>query len=680
MASKDGLDVNQLKQEALQSIDRLAAQTAETDSDALRLQKASRLLINNGLHNLGPLLPMLLNLKGHPYTLEDHFPFEPFFNTYMAQNIVLKCGRQVSKSTSLAAQGVVTAGTIPFFNTLYVTPLYEMIRRFSNNYVRGFIDQSPVKNLWCSSSTSSNVLQRSFTNNSNMFFSFAFLDADRTRGLNCDKIGFDESIFCATLVDVPAGQVAIETLRPGDLVMSPDSKGHVKPRKVVSSSSHGIQRCYELTFSNGAKIKVTGNHPFPTSQWHKRLEQVVEDIVETIGRETNADGSGNHAGGRSLKCPKQKSEIPKQSRLESTQLQLPEGYPVIRVHSHSAKEVQEQRLGRMVESILDTNLAGLLPYRFFVSEGWKESSDQGVAGSTNVGRRRLVVHGRRRLDWKSGSLQHARIHHRRSRSASRLAERARCRMLGLRRNQPTHGQEVLGNPRFCERNVLSSGQDQVVDLRRDDLQTEFAGKTNRRDVQLVRRRICASQQSKQIRTSCQGLLPVRGMPSSESTNQRSKIQLGKSRGDQSQIVGTVLCRPRKVERVSSDQSGRMDRTKSRRTQCSTSTKPSQDCCGTTATSGDVRNLSQHVYDRSPGESTLLLARMQEPGQASESEKIPTKIVEAELVSIRYVGELPTWDIEVEETHMFIAAGVVSTNCQDLDSEFIPIIRETMSAS
>ena len=72
--------------------------------------------------------------------------------------------------------------------------------------------------------------------------------------------------------------------------------------------------------------------------------------------------------------------------------------------------------------------------------------------------------------------------------------------------------------------------------------------------------------------------------------------------------------------------------------------------------------------------------MQEPGQASESEKIPTKIVEAELVSIRYVGELPTWDIEVEETHMFIAAGVVSTNCQDLDSEFIPIIRETMSAS
>jgi hypothetical protein len=95
-------------------------------------------------------------------------------------------------STSLAAQGVVISNCIPYFNTLYVTPLFEMIRRFSGNYVRGFIEESPVKNLWTSSTTSSNVLQRSFNNKSNMFFSYAFLDADRTRGLNCNKCSFDE--------------------------------------------------------------------------------------------------------------------------------------------------------------------------------------------------------------------------------------------------------------------------------------------------------------------------------------------------------------------------------------------------------------------------------------------------------------------------------------------------------
>lgn len=161
--------------------------------ELLQLQTILCKLIDTGIPNLSPLLPALLHLKGKPYNILDkHFPFEPFFNTFMPQNLVLKTGRQVSKSTSLAAQGVIITNSVPHFNTLYVTPLFEMIRRFSNNYVRGFIEESPVRNLWTSNTTSSNVLQRSFTNKSNMFFSYAFLDADRTRGLNCSKVSFDE--------------------------------------------------------------------------------------------------------------------------------------------------------------------------------------------------------------------------------------------------------------------------------------------------------------------------------------------------------------------------------------------------------------------------------------------------------------------------------------------------------
>lgn len=162
------------------------------DESAQHLREIATQLLSTGIPTLAPLLPALLTLKGKPYNLNRHFPFEPFFNTFMPRNMVLKTGRQVSKSTSLAAQGVIIANCIPYFNTLYVTPLFEMIRRFSNNYVRGFIEESPVKNLWTSSTTSSNVLQRSFNNKSNMFFSYAFLDADRTRGLNCNKVAYDE--------------------------------------------------------------------------------------------------------------------------------------------------------------------------------------------------------------------------------------------------------------------------------------------------------------------------------------------------------------------------------------------------------------------------------------------------------------------------------------------------------
>lgn len=176
---------------ALDVINKLSKKPGNSTA-VTQMQAAARDLLKTGLPNLSPLVPILLNLKGRPYTLENHFPFEPFFNTMLSRNLVLKTGRQVSKSTSLAAQGVVLSSCLPYFNTLFVTPLYEMVRRFSNNYVRGFIEQSPVRHLLTGTSSSSNVLQRSFTNNSNMYFSFAFMDADRTRGLNCDKVAYDE--------------------------------------------------------------------------------------------------------------------------------------------------------------------------------------------------------------------------------------------------------------------------------------------------------------------------------------------------------------------------------------------------------------------------------------------------------------------------------------------------------
>ena len=164
-----------------------------TDRDlANKLQSEFKYLLSTGLPNLTPLLPFLLSLKGKPFTLERHYPFEPFFNTFLPRKILLKAGRQVGKSSNLAAQGVVSAASIPFFNTLYVTPLYEMIRRFSHNYVRGFIEQSPIKNLLVRNSSSQNVLQRQFLNHSSMYFSFAFHDADRTRGLSVSRLSVDE--------------------------------------------------------------------------------------------------------------------------------------------------------------------------------------------------------------------------------------------------------------------------------------------------------------------------------------------------------------------------------------------------------------------------------------------------------------------------------------------------------
>jgi hypothetical protein len=161
-------------------------------TDIQRLSALAKLIATGTpLYTLVPLCPLLLNLEGDPYSLKDHAVFEPLLTTLMPRKIVMRCSRQVGKSQSIAAHGVLLA-VMRRFHTLYVTPLYEQIRRFSSNYVRPLILESPIKPLLISAQTENSVLQRSFRNGSIMHFSYAGLSADRCRGIKADRCAFDE--------------------------------------------------------------------------------------------------------------------------------------------------------------------------------------------------------------------------------------------------------------------------------------------------------------------------------------------------------------------------------------------------------------------------------------------------------------------------------------------------------
>jgi len=161
-------------------------------SHAERVGRFVKLMEANAFADLVPALGLLLNLKGKPYTLDNHFPFECLFRFQLPSRILYKTGRQVAKSTSMSAHGVVSSASIPDFTTLYVMPLYEQVRRFSTMFIAPFIDQSPAKRLWQNTDTVNSVLHRSFANRSKMLFSFAFLSADRLRGISADKCAMDE--------------------------------------------------------------------------------------------------------------------------------------------------------------------------------------------------------------------------------------------------------------------------------------------------------------------------------------------------------------------------------------------------------------------------------------------------------------------------------------------------------
>ena len=138
-----------------------------------------------------PVLP-ILSLKGHPYSLRDYAPFEPIYKFEQPRRAYYKSGRQVAKTTNMAASAVLQVGTQPHFSLLFVAPRYEQVRRISANYVRPFIEQSIIHGQLQNKSVENSVLQKSFLNSSRMYFSFAFLDADRIRGLSVDGIMYDE--------------------------------------------------------------------------------------------------------------------------------------------------------------------------------------------------------------------------------------------------------------------------------------------------------------------------------------------------------------------------------------------------------------------------------------------------------------------------------------------------------
>lgn len=118
---------------------------------------------------------------------------EPVFTTPIPEMLVIASGRQVSKTTVISARQIALAVNVPNLDFLTVTPLFEQIRNISSNVVARFIEESPFRNRWLGPRALQNVLQRSFANGSNLFFSYAGTSADRVRGKSIDIINYDEA-------------------------------------------------------------------------------------------------------------------------------------------------------------------------------------------------------------------------------------------------------------------------------------------------------------------------------------------------------------------------------------------------------------------------------------------------------------------------------------------------------
>ena len=643
-----------------------------------RFYHFKKLVEIGGVHTLEPLLPLCLSLNGKPYELTDHFAFSPFYKTRMPSQMVVVSGRQVAKSSNLAAHGVILSNAIPFLRTLYITPLYEQIRRFSNNYVSSFINQSPVKSLWTGTSTKNSVLSKTFRNNSSMTFSFTGTDCDRIRGISADSISLDESVRVGTMISGPGGSRPIETLKLGDQIHAFDENGYIKEDKVLTCSDHGVRDCFRIEFADGSSVEATSDSFIATTAGWKRVATIIADWV------ADTDAARDHAGRWEHVSEEQKPSVQESTQLQAARVQLGEVPGIVRVRTHTSQESEELRLRRLVKSMGNTNSTSPLAYCGLVSPRRQKVSNTEVARSADLGGGRLVVPRRRQPQQRSQhNLPHSGLLQTGGRIVGFLADAEWYSSKSITGEESTQVRShILGNQSQCGCDLCVGGKDTAIHSSVNAVQDRSAG-TSGIDY------VC----------NLRGGVPSIVQPQCE-------VQLGRKSGVSSKILQTEKP-PNELRKESHTRTpyysqpeaprcvhSRRQRTESkmRRTYSTVSSTTSGSGCSiqkemsrqTTGTATTKRmDVSAVPVARTKGNQRCkneILPSVPSDSDERDQGQESVPLGASEIVSITWTGKHRVFDISTAKYRTFFAGGVAVHNCQDLDSDHFPIIRETMSHS
>jgi len=131
-------------------------------------------------------------LDGKPFSLDDYPFYRKIYNGNFPR-LLMKCGRQVAKSTTGSGLIITDSMGMPHFKTLYVAPTMNQAFEFSSARLQKQISFSPfiVRNF-TSPNLSMSVRRKEFTNGSVANIAYASDDPDRIRGITSDRNVFDE--------------------------------------------------------------------------------------------------------------------------------------------------------------------------------------------------------------------------------------------------------------------------------------------------------------------------------------------------------------------------------------------------------------------------------------------------------------------------------------------------------
>lgn len=106
--------------------------------------------------------------------------------------ILLLFSRQTEKSTSTGNKLIALSNMRSFYNSLFVTPSALQTTGFSKTRIDDIVKISPYLKSMTHQSLSWNLLEKQWLNGSKIYLRYAFLSADRIRGLSVNAVFIDE--------------------------------------------------------------------------------------------------------------------------------------------------------------------------------------------------------------------------------------------------------------------------------------------------------------------------------------------------------------------------------------------------------------------------------------------------------------------------------------------------------
>lgn len=170
---------------------------SEVEEDPIIVDKAYRALPNLPALKPSKFTSSVFKMPSETIGGFSNFSFEGRRHLYSiydtsAKRVLLCCSRQTEKSTSLGNIALCYMSMVPAYRVLYVSPSATQTKTFSNDRIKEPIETSPVLKRFTTTMLSANILEKQFVNRSKITLRYAYLNADRARGIPAYLLELDE--------------------------------------------------------------------------------------------------------------------------------------------------------------------------------------------------------------------------------------------------------------------------------------------------------------------------------------------------------------------------------------------------------------------------------------------------------------------------------------------------------